>query len=85
MIRPRLLMLDEPSQGLLPRLVDPILASVGQIRNHGTAVLVVEQRVAESLAAADRAYVLQSGRLVLSGTSKEVAANPEVRAAYLGL
>ena len=85
MIRPRLLMLDEPSQGLMPRLVDAILESVGRIRDHGTAVLIVEQRVAESLAAADRAYVLKSGRLVLSGTSKDVAANPEVRAAYLGL
>lgn len=85
MLRPRILMLDEPSQGLMPRLVDAILESVGRIRDHGTAVLIVEQRVAESLAAADRAYVLQSGRVVLSGTSKEVAENPGVRAAYLGL
>ncbi|MFI4987670.1 MAG: ABC transporter ATP-binding protein [Alphaproteobacteria bacterium] len=85
MTRPRLLMLDEPSQGIMPRLVDDIIAAVARIRDHGTTVLIVEQRVAESLAIADRAYVLQSGRCVLSGTSAEVAANADVRAAYLGL
>jgi len=85
MTRPRLLMLDEPSQGIMPRLVDDILESVRRIRDHGTTVLIVEQRVAESLATAERAYVLQSGRLVMSGPSREIAENPEVRAAYLGL
>src|SRR3954449_2055862 len=67
MTKPRLLMLDEPSQGIAPRLVDDILAAVGRIRDLGTTVLLVEQRLAEALDLADRAYVLQTGRVVLEG------------------
>src|SRR3984885_1526123 len=67
MTAPRLLMLDEPSQGIMPRLVDDILAAIGRIRNLGVTVLLVEQRLAEALAIADRAYVLQTGRVVMSG------------------
>ncbi len=84
MTRPRLLMLDEPSQGLMPRLVDDILAAVVRIRDRGVTVLLVEQRLAEALSIADHAYVLQTGRVVLSGPAAEIAANAEVRRAYLG-
>ncbi|NSZ09700.1 ABC transporter ATP-binding protein [Agrobacterium tumefaciens] len=85
MTRPRLLMLDEPSQGIMPKLVDEIFEAVQTIRATGVTVLLVEQRLAESLAIADRAYVLQTGRLILSGTASEVRDNPEVRKAYLGI
>ena len=67
MTKPRLLMLDEPSQGIMPKLVDDILAAVTRIRSLGVTVLIVEQRLAEALAIADRAYVLQTGRVVMSG------------------
>jgi branched-chain amino acid transport system ATP-binding protein len=85
MTRPRLLMLDEPSQGIMPKLVDEIFAAVQSIRKSGVTVLLVEQRLAECLDIADRAYVLQTGRLVLAGTAAEVGANPEIRRAYLGM
>ena len=85
MTQPRLLMLDEPSQGIAPRLVDDILAAVGRIRGLGTTVLLVEQRLAEALALADRAYVLQTGRIVLEGPAREVASDAGVRKAYLGI
>ncbi len=85
MTRPRLLMLDEPSQGIMPRLVDEIFAAVTAIRDTGVTVLLVEQRLAESLAIADRAYVLQTGRVILSGPAAEVRDDPEVRRAYLGI
>ena len=70
MTQPRFLMLDEPSQGIMPRLVDDILAAVTRIRDLGVTVLLVEQRLVEALAIADRAYVLQTGRIVLSGLGK---------------
>jgi branched-chain amino acid transport system ATP-binding protein len=85
MTQPRLLMLDEPSQGIMPRLVDDILAAVTRIRDLGVTILLVEQRLAEALAIADRAYVLQTGRVVISGPAAEIAANDEVRRAYLGI
>ena len=85
MTGPRLLMLDEPSQGIAPRLVDDILAAVARIRSLGVTILLVEQRLAESLALADRAYVLQTGRIVMSGPAAEIAADDGVRRAYLGL
>ena len=85
MTRPRLLMLDEPSQGIMPKLVTEIFAAVETIRNAGVTVLIVEQRLSECLAIADRAYVLQTGRVVLSGTAKEVRDNADVRKAYLGI
>jgi branched-chain amino acid transport system ATP-binding protein len=85
MAQPRLLMLDEPSQGIMPRLVDDILAAVTRIRGLGVTVLLVEQRLAEALAIADRAYVLQTGRVVMSGPAKEIAADAAVRRAYLGM
>ncbi len=85
MTQPRLLMLDEPSQGIMPRLVDDILAAVQRIRGLGVTVLLVEQRLAEALEIADRAYVLQTGRIVMSGPAKEIAADDAVRRAYLGI
>ena len=85
MTQPRLLMLDEPSQGIAPRLVDDILAAVGRIRDLGVTVLLVEQRLAEALELADRAYVLQTGRVVMSGQAREIAADDGVRRAYLGM
>ena len=85
MTQPRLLMLDEPSQGIAPKLVDDILAAVGRIRDLGVTILLVEQRLAESLELADRAYVLQTGRVVMSGPAAEIAGDDGVRRAYLGL
>ncbi len=85
MTRPRLLMLDEPSQGIMPKLVDEIFAAVKQIRQNGVTVLIVEQRLSESLEISDRAYVLQTGRVVLSGSAADVKTDPEVRKHYLGI
>jgi branched-chain amino acid transport system ATP-binding protein len=85
MTQPRLLMLDEPSQGIMPRLVDDILAAIKRIRDLGVTVLLVEQRLAEALEIADRAYVLQTGRVVMSGPAKQIASDDAVRRAYLGM
>ncbi len=85
MTRPRLLMLDEPSQGIMPKLVDEIFIAVQKIRDTGVTVLLVEQRLSESLEISDRAYVLQTGRIVMSGEAAEIRDNPEVRRIYLGM
>jgi len=85
MTRPQLLMLDEPSQGIMPKLVDEIFDAIESIRRDGVTILLVEQRLVESLEIADRAYVLQTGRLILSGTGAEIRDNPEIRKAYLGM
>ncbi|GGF78667.1 ABC transporter ATP-binding protein [Azorhizobium oxalatiphilum] len=85
MTRPRLLMLDEPSQGIMPKLVDEIFQAVTTIRDTGMTILIVEQRLTECLEISDRAYVLQTGRVTMSGSAAEISANPDVRRAYLGL
>jgi branched-chain amino acid transport system ATP-binding protein len=85
MTRPRLLMLDEPSQGIMPKLVDEIFQAVQQIRDNGVTILLVEQRLSESLEISDRAYVLQTGKVVMSGPAADIKANPEVRRIYLGM
>jgi branched-chain amino acid transport system ATP-binding protein len=85
MTRPRLLMLDEPSQGIMPKLVDEIFAAVKRIRDAGMTVLIVEQRIAECLEIADRAYILQTGRVLMQGNASNIKTNPDVRKAYLGL
>jgi branched-chain amino acid transport system ATP-binding protein len=85
MTQPRLLMLDEPSQGIMPKLVDDILAAVTRIRDLGVTILLVEQHLSEALAIADRAYVLQTGRVAMSGPARDIAADPAVRQAYLGM
>jgi branched-chain amino acid transport system ATP-binding protein len=85
MTRPRLLMLDEPSQGIMPKLVHEIFAAVKRIRDAGMTVLIVEQRMAECLEIADRAYILQTGRVLMQGAASDIMRNPDVRKAYLGL
>ncbi|MFL6566573.1 MAG: ABC transporter ATP-binding protein [Burkholderiales bacterium] len=85
MAEPRLLLLDEPSMGLAPRLVAEIFGCVRALRAADTAVLLVEQNARAALAIADRAYVLETGRIVLAGTGQALAADAGVRAAYLGL
>jgi len=69
----------------MPKLVDEIFAAVKRIRDAGMTVLIVEQRMAECLDIADRAYILQTGRLLLQGPAAEIRTNPDVRKAYLGL
>src|SRR5215470_3430750 len=83
--RPRLLMLDEPSLGLAPRLVDEVMSLVRRIRDEGVTVLLVEQNVAKALAIADDAHVMERGRLVASGPAAELLRSSLVRTAYLGL
>ncbi len=84
MARPRLLLLDEPSMGLAPVLVEQIFDTVRDINRQGTTILLVEQNAAMALAVAQRGYVIETGAIVLSGTAAELADNPEVRRAYLG-
>jgi branched-chain amino acid transport system ATP-binding protein len=85
MARPRLLMVDEPSLGLAPNVVDRVMEAVKTINQDGTAVLLVEQDVALALDIADRGYVLENGRVVLAAPAAELRRDPAVRKAYLGL
>jgi branched-chain amino acid transport system ATP-binding protein len=84
MSRPKLLLLDEPSLGLAPLLVKEIFAVVKRIRAQGVTVLLVEQNAHMALEIADRAYVLETGRIVMSGVARQIAGDPRVKAAYLG-
>jgi branched-chain amino acid transport system ATP-binding protein len=84
MARPSLLLLDEPSLGIAPKLVQQIFAAIRQIAAAGVTIMVVEQNTRIALATARRAYVLRTGEIALSGDAKELAANPEIQAAYLG-
>ena len=84
MARPSLLLLDEPSMGLAPVLVEQIFAAIGDINRQGTTILLVEQNAAMALDVAHRGYVLETGRVVLEGTAVELSENAEVRRAYLG-
>ncbi len=84
MSQPKLMLLDEPSMGLAPMLVDEIFAIIDEINGDGTTVLLVEQNAQMALALADRAYVLETGHVTVSGPAGELAQNAEVRAAYLG-
>ena len=84
MSRPRLLLLDEPSMGLAPLLIKEIFAIIQDINKAGTTVLLVEQNANMALSIAHRAYVLETGRITLSGDAKELAASEDVRKAYLG-
>ncbi|MEW6273639.1 MAG: ABC transporter ATP-binding protein [Bacillota bacterium] len=85
MSAPRLMLLDEPSLGLMPKLVDLIFDFVRRIKEKGKTILLVEQNVREALELADRAYVLQTGRIVAQGTGEELLASDLVRRAYLGM
>ncbi|NAZ76794.1 ATP-binding cassette domain-containing protein [Kineococcus sp. T13] len=84
MSRPRVLLLDEPSMGLAPKLIQQIFSIVVEINRQGTTVLLVEQNAAQALRTADLAYVLETGSVVRSGTGAELAADDSIRAAYLG-
>ncbi len=84
MAKPRLLLLDEPSMGLAPVLVEQIFETVQAINRQGVTILLVEQNAAMALSIAERGYVLETGRLPLQGGARELADNPEVRRAYLG-
>lgn len=85
MSRPKLLMLDEPSLGLMPTLVTQVFDTIRRIKAEGTTILLVEQNVREALELADRAYVLQTGNIVLEGTGEELLESDLVRKAYLGI
>jgi branched-chain amino acid transport system ATP-binding protein len=83
--KPKLLLLDEPSLGLSPILVDQILDAVVSLRKSGITILLVEQNAAAALEIADRGYVIETGRIVLSGPAAELLVDPKVKAAYLGI
>ena len=85
MVRPRLLLLDEPSLGLSPRLAREIFGVIARLNAEGTTILLVEQNARRALALASRAYVLETGRMVVDGPAAALAADPRIRAAYLGL
>jgi branched-chain amino acid transport system ATP-binding protein len=84
MTRPKVLLLDEPSLGLSPILIQQIFGIIREINAQGTTVLLVEQNAQQALEVADRGYVLQTGRVILADTAANLAANPDVRRAYLG-
>ena len=85
MLKPRLLMLDEPSLGLAPVMCDVTFEKIQEIHKMGTAILLVEQNVSRALTLVERAYVLESGRVIMQGSSAELANNKQVQAAYLGI
>ena len=84
MSRPRLLMMDEPSLGLAPLLVKEIFRVIKEINQQGVTILLIEQNANAALRIADRGYVMETGRIVLEGSGRELLANPDVKAAYLG-
>lgn len=84
MCQPKLIMLDEPSMGLSPLLVDEVFTIIKELNAEGTTVLLVEQNAGKSLAISDRAYVLENGRIVLSGTGEKLLQSDKVKKAYLG-
>ena len=85
MAKPRLLLLDEPSWGIAPKLVTKILDTIQQVNASGITILLVEQNVKRALEIANRGYVLQTGRIVLAGSGRELLDNPEIQKAYLGI
>jgi branched-chain amino acid transport system ATP-binding protein len=84
MSSPDLLLLDEPSLGLAPQVVDRIFDLIGNLRDRGLTILLVEQNVVQSLEIADRGYVLANGRVELQGNAADLRASPEIQDAYLG-
>jgi len=85
MARPKLILLDEPSMGLAPVLVEQIFAIIRDLKARGLTTLLVEQNANAALAIADRGYVMETGRIVMSGLGKELLDNPRVQSAYLGI
>ena len=83
--RPKYLMIDELSLGLAPRAVELLLEALAEINNAGVAILLVEQDVMHALEFADRAFVVDRGKVIVSGTSEDIAANPLVQEAYMGI
>ena len=84
MSRPRMLLLDEPSLGLAPLVVHTIFEAIEEIRSEGTTILLVEQNAHAALKHSDRAYVLETGKIIMEGASKDLAADPRIKEAYLG-
>jgi branched-chain amino acid transport system ATP-binding protein len=84
MARPKVLLMDEPSMGLSPIMVDKIFEVVADIHARGTTVLLVEQNASRALGLADRGYVMESGEITMTGEAQALLADPKVRAAYLG-
>ena len=84
MSRPKLLMLDEPSMGLSPLLVNQVFDIIKEIHNEGTTILLVEQNAGKSLAISDRAYVLETGNISMTGTGTELLNDDKIKKAYLG-
>ena len=84
MAKPRLLLLDEPSMGLAPIIVQGIFRTLREINQAGLTIFLVEQNVRQALKIADRAYVIETGHIVLSGSGRELLVNPRVQEAYLG-
>jgi branched-chain amino acid transport system ATP-binding protein len=84
MAEPSLLLLDEPSMGLAPLIADQIFATIAEIKREGVTILLVEQNAERAIEIADRGYVLETGKVALSGTAAELRSNPQVQAAYLG-
>jgi branched-chain amino acid transport system ATP-binding protein len=82
---PRLLLLDEPSMGLAPKLVAEIFARVAALKAQGTTILLVDQNARAALSIADRGYVMETGRIVLDGAAKDLLHDPQVQQAYMGL
>jgi branched-chain amino acid transport system ATP-binding protein len=85
MNKPSLILLDEPSMGLSPIMVEEIFRIIQEINKEGTSILLVEQNAQMALSISNRAYVLETGRITLSGPAKEIADNPQVKEAYLGI
>jgi len=84
MSKPTLMLLDEPSMGLAPILVEEIFEIIKRINAQGTSILLVEQNAAMALSVANRGYVLETGKVVLEGSARDLLENPQVKAAYLG-
>jgi branched-chain amino acid transport system ATP-binding protein len=82
--KPRLLLLDEPSLGLAPKMTDYVFSMIGDLRSEGLTIMLVEQKARQTLKFADRAYVLETGRIMMSGTAGELAGNPAMSEAFLG-
>ena len=85
MAKPRLLLLDEPSMGLAPNLVDQVLSAIRSLKDENLTILLVEQNALAALSIADRAYVMETGKITLGGTAAEIRSDPRIRTAYLGV
>jgi branched-chain amino acid transport system ATP-binding protein len=85
MARPRVLLLDEPSMGLAPKVISQIFRIISDINAHGTTVLLVEQNAQQALSRSDRAYILETGRVTREGVARELLSDDSIRAAYLGV